>query len=123
MHGVGSLDGVPQSRIHIEMVVHADAPEDQHPILFLDFTDDLSPQVVPFEFDLARCQRAGKGARESAASRRHEVVERGRAFSELRQIGPVVLRNGPMHAELDQPVLGRQLRDAVRTAFAVNGHV
>jgi hypothetical protein len=62
VHGVGPLDGVAQSRVHVQRVVDADAPENQHPILFLDFTYDLSSQVISLEFDLARCQRAGKCA-------------------------------------------------------------
>jgi hypothetical protein len=62
MHGVGPLDGVAPSRVHIQMVLDANAPENQHPVFFLDFTNGLGSQVITLEFDLARYQRAGKGA-------------------------------------------------------------
>lgn len=62
MHGVGPLDGVAQSRVHVQMVVDVDAPENQHPVFFLDFTKGLGSQVITFEFDLARYQRTGKCA-------------------------------------------------------------
>ncbi len=108
MHGVGSLYSVPQSRIHVEMVIHADAPEDQHPILRFDFTDDFSPQVVTLEFDLARCQRAGKCAEESAACSSHDIIDGRRMRGELTRLDAVVLCYSPVDAEQHRLIFRRK---------------
>jgi hypothetical protein len=43
----------------------------QNAVFLFHFSHDLCFQVVGTQLYLARCQRAGKGARESAARRSH----------------------------------------------------
>jgi hypothetical protein len=123
MHGMGSLDLFPQSGIHVEIVAHAYAPEDQHPIFFLDFTDYFSAQVVTLEFDLARCQRAGECAKESATSGGHDVIDGGRVGSKLIRLDTIMLGHGPVDAEQDRLIFSRK-KSLPQTAFhALNRHV
>ncbi len=103
-HGRLALIGGDPSKV----VGHPDAFDHQHLSLGLHVTHDLGREVVVVHRDLARSQRAGKSAGESATGSRHHVVDGGGVGLDLRWIEPVVSRNGSVDAEEDRFGFGRQ---------------
>lgn len=61
----------------------SDPLDHKHVVLGLDLADSLDLEPLALDVDLTRFQRAGKRAGQSAAGRRHDVVERGRVRREL----------------------------------------
>ena len=62
MHTVHSLDGISYLSRNFQIVVEADAADNQHPAVFLYFSCYVPNKIGRFQYYLARCQRAGKGA-------------------------------------------------------------
>ena len=74
-----------------------DAPDDQHAILALHLTGDLSRQFPVAGIDVARFQRTSEGPEHSTHGRRDDVVNRGSmGFGEHRRINLVMLRDGAL---------------------------
>jgi hypothetical protein len=59
--------------------------------VFFYFTTHFTDEALGRDFDLARCQRAGKGAGESAACRCDDVVDSRGVRRGLRRVHTVVL--------------------------------
>ena len=62
---------------HAEVVFDVDAAQDQHFDVLLHFPCNVRNQIIGSHDYLARCQRAGKGAGESAAGSRNHIIDRG----------------------------------------------
>ena len=58
-------------------VANHDALDHEHPVSVEDLAGRIHLVPVPLDFDLTRFQRACEGARQSAAGRGYDVVERG----------------------------------------------
>ena len=63
---------------------------------FGDIAFDRGCQIIGERNDLARCQRAGKGAEQSSTDRRDHVVERGRVL--FLGLHAVEFRDAAVHA-------------------------
>jgi hypothetical protein len=90
-----------------ESIAHVDALDHQHPVLRLDLPCRLDFVPVRIDFDLARLQRAGEGARESPPGGRHHVVERGRVRWVIVGAHAIVLGNLGVNPERHRLMLGR----------------
>jgi hypothetical protein len=90
-----------------ESIAHVDALDQQDPVLCLDLPRRLDFVPLRIDFDLARLQRAGEGARESPPGCRHHVVERGRVRWVILRAHPIVLGNLGMNPERHRLMLGR----------------
>jgi len=84
---------------HPQFVIHVDPTEDEHTLVLLDVTDHLRNEILGAEFYLARSQRAGKRARESATCRRDDVVDGCGMRLDLRHVDTVVLCDGPVNTK------------------------
>ena len=62
MHTIHSLDSISYISRDFQVVVDVDAADNQHPALFLHFSGYVPDKIARFQYYLARCQRAGKGA-------------------------------------------------------------
>ena len=94
-HGIAYRLGVR----HAQLVVHVDPPEDEYAPVLLDLTNHFCDEVCGLNLDLARSQRAGKCARQSATRRRDDVVD-GRGMGlDLVHVEAVMLRDRPMSTE------------------------
>ena len=77
------------------------ATNEQNTVVCLDDVTTCAPnQIVVLEWDLARYQRAGKRARQSANSSGYHVIERGGVWLRGREVGAIVRRDGAMDAEM-----------------------
>ena len=56
---------------------HVNAPEHEYPVLHLDFPSGHRRQLLATRRDLARLQRAAKGAEESAPCRGDHIIDGG----------------------------------------------
>jgi hypothetical protein len=101
------LDLVSPFRSHAQSIAHADALDDQHPILSLDLPDRLHFVPLRIDFNLTRLQRAGKGAGQSPPSCRHHIVERGRVRWIVLGAHAIVLGNLGVNTENHRLALGR----------------
>ena len=105
-----------------EPVAHVDAFDDQHAVLCLDLANGLDLIALGIDLDLTRLQRAGEGARQSAAGGGHYVVQcRGVGWVLLRP-DAVVLGHLGVHAEHNGRVLGGQKGKTLRAAKTLNPH-
>ncbi len=75
------------------------ASQDEDAAVLFNFAPNLTGQIRRLNDDLARCQRAGKGARESPAGGRDDVIEGGRVRLQNRRIDPVVFGNRSVRTE------------------------
>lgn len=73
MNLMHALDGLAIPLGGGEVVDDMNASDDQNLLLELNLTDRIGGQL--FDLNLARCQRAGKGARQSARSGSDDVVQ------------------------------------------------
>lgn len=64
-------------QIHLELIDHVDAADDQNLFLELDLTDRFRGQITFACRDTARLQRASEGAGQSTSCGGDHVVERG----------------------------------------------
>ena len=95
-----ALDGVAHVFGRGEPHRHVNPPDHEHAVFGFDFARHVRAQLAAARVDLARLQRAAKGAEHSTGRRRHDVVERrGVGLGERRRIDFVVLRDRAMHAE------------------------
>ncbi len=104
-----------------QVVGNMDTADDEHAVLGFDFTGDPANEVVTFDRDPARCQRACKGAGESAARRRHDIIERRGVRLLPRHIDAVVLGDIAMNAEPHRLGLGGKVRVTEATTNTTNG--
>jgi hypothetical protein len=68
-----------------------------HLVLGLYLPHGVGVEALPVEGNMARCQRAGKGAEQSAAGCRNQVVERRRVRLLVLGRDAVVLSDPAMH--------------------------
>jgi hypothetical protein len=80
MHALGIRASVLR---HGEAVMDSDALDHQHPVLGLDLADRLDLEPLTLNLDLARLQRPGESAGQSAAGGGDDVVKRGGVRREL----------------------------------------
>jgi hypothetical protein len=78
--------------------------------------------VLRIDFDVTRFQRAGEGAGQSAARSRHHVVERRRVRWVLLGTDAVMLGDLGVNPERDRLLLGREIRQALRSAEPLDAH-
>jgi len=76
-----------------------DPPNDEHAAVLLDITNHLRDEILGPDLYLARCQRAGKCARESAARRRNDVVDGRGMRLDLRHVDAVMRRDRAVNTE------------------------
>ncbi len=94
-----TLDDLAWCVLGSEQIPHVHSPQDEDVSLLLHLPTNLAGQVGGSDFDLARCQRAGKGARESACGRRNHVVYGCGVGLVRSRIDPVVFRDRSMDTE------------------------
>ena len=106
MHRVDLVDALynrprffRRDQAHLDM----DPPDDQHPVLSLNLTGNLSRQPPVAGIDLARFQRTSKSSHHSTGGCRNDVINRRsvRLFQFLR-INFVMFGNCPMDAVYDR---------------------
>lgn len=103
MHRVDFVDALynrprffRRDQAHLDM----DSPDDQHTVLSLDLTSNLSCQSPVAGIDVARFQRTSKGPQHSTRSGRDDIIERRSVrFGQRRRIHFVVLRDAAVHTE------------------------
>ena len=78
------------------------ALDDENPVFVFHFADDFGGELAAGRIDLARLQRASKGAEESAAGGGDEVVDGGGVRLRDRRLHAVVLGDRAMHTEVDR---------------------
>ncbi len=84
---------------HRQFVIHVDPAQDEHTAVLLDVTHHLRDEILRAEPYLARCQRAGKCARQSATRRRNHIVDGRGMRLDLRHVDAVVLGDRPVNTE------------------------
>ena len=84
---------------HVQFVFHVDPPNDEDTALLLNLTNHLCDEILGLDVYLARTQRAGKSARESATRRRNDVVDGRGMRLELGRVEAVMLRDRPVSTE------------------------
>jgi hypothetical protein len=72
-----ALNGFPVFGGCFEVVDHVNTPDHQHPAFFFNFSLYFSYQQTVSGRNLARFQRAAKGAGQSAACCGHQVIQGG----------------------------------------------
>jgi hypothetical protein len=78
--------------------------------LRLYFTDSIGVEAIFVEGNLTRCQRASKGAEQSATSRCDHIVEGGGVRLHFVRRGSVVFGDLTMRAEQHGVLLRREMR-------------
>jgi hypothetical protein len=78
MKAMDSLDLLSADVGNPEPIPNGDAANDENLVLDDNVADRLDLVALRINIDLTRLQRAGESARQSAAGRRDDVVERGR---------------------------------------------
>jgi hypothetical protein len=104
---VDALGLVSPFRSDGESIAHVDAFDDQHAVLGLDLAHRLDFVALRIDFDLARLQRAGKGAGQSPPGCRHHVVERGRVGWVIVAADAIVFGDLGVNPESDRLTLSR----------------
>lgn len=122
MEGVHPFGLFPARVIDREAITHADAFDHEHVVLGLDLADRLDLVALRIDFDLTRFQRARERASQSPASRRDDVVERGRVRRIAVRIHAVVLGDLGMHAKHNRFGLRGQMREPLRSAEPFDPH-
>lgn len=105
-----------------EPVVNGYPPDHEHLVLEHHLADRLDLVALRIDLDVTRLQRAGEGASQSAASGRHDVVERGRMWGILVRADTVMLRDLGMDPERHRLVLSGQVREPLRAAQPLDFH-
>lgn len=108
---------------YLKPVLHVDGSYYQHPILLSDLAHDLSDQVVILQRDLARCQRAGEGARQSTTRGCDDIIDGGSMWLQRFFRQSVVLSDRAMHSEFHRFGFGGNLCRAEWTAEPPNSDV
>ena len=95
-----------------ELQPHMNPPDHQDVVLQLDFTDGFRDETIVRCRNLARLQRASKGAGESAGGGGDNVVQGGRVFLERSGRQLVMRGHGAVRAEDHRFAFGGQVRPA-----------
>jgi hypothetical protein len=82
---VHALGHVPLVGRHGDAVSHGDPLDYEHAVAVEDLADGFDFVALRIDFDVTRLQRAGEGARQSAAGGRDDVVERRRVRLQIRR--------------------------------------
>lgn len=86
---------------HAQFVFHVHPPQDEHIAVLLNITNHFCDEILGPNGYLARTQRAGKCAYESATCRSNHVVD-GRCMRlDRRHVYTVVFRDRPVNTEND----------------------
>ena len=118
MDRVDSLDRLAVTIRRRQVVNDANAFDDQDLLLELHFANSVSGQL--FDLDLARYQRAGKSARQSAGRRSDDVVERRRMRLVSICTDAVVFCDSAMDPKPDRLPLSWQPSQPNRPSFTFN---
>lgn len=105
-----------------EPIVNGDALDDEHLFLEHHLADRLDLVALRIDIDVARFQRAGEGAGQSAASGRHDVVQRCCVRGVLVGADAVVLSDLGMNAKRHRLMFGRQVREPLRATQPLDPH-
>jgi hypothetical protein len=119
---VNAFDRLAMFRRSVEVVDDVDPSDDEHALFGFDLPGDVRLQAAAAGVDLARLQRAPKGAGQSPSRGGHDVVQRRRV--RLRHVGTdaVPSGDGSMHAEANGRCLGRQMRESQRPDLPLDAH-
>ena len=109
-------------RGHRKAVMDHDPLDHEHFVLGLYLANSLHLEPVGVDVNLTRLQRAGEGARQSAAGGGYDVVECRRVWRELVRRNPVVLSDLGMHPERDWVLFSRKVCQALGTAKPLDTH-
>ena len=101
MHLQNSFDGIVDVVRDHEFVLGVYASQHEYVVVLLDLAGYLGDEVLCTDVYLARCQRTGKCAGESATRRRDDVVDRRRMRIQVTLLDAVMLGNRSMNAEHD----------------------
>ena len=101
---------------HRQPVMDGDPLDDEHLVLCLDLPHGLRLEVIGLDFDLTRLQRACERSCQSAAGRSDDIVQRRRVRRELLRRDAVVRGHFGVDTEADRLLLGRKVRQALRSA-------
>ncbi len=123
MHFVHALGGFTFVLRHLQRVFHMYPSYHQHCPIFFDFPGNFARQIVGAHGDLARSQRAGKSARESASGRRNDIVDCRRVRLRLAHINAIVLGDRAVDTKQDRLAFGRKCGRSERTAESANMHL
>lgn len=118
MNRMDTLDRLAIPPVRGEMVDDVNAPDDEDLLIELDLADRVGGQF--FDRDLARCQRACKGARQSARGRGDDVVERRRVRLVRVRADAVMLRDRAMESKPDRFLFSRQPGQTDRASFTLD---
>lgn len=123
IHPVYAFDRLSRRFRGRDRQVDVNAPDDQHVVLSFHFADDVGLQPAAACVNLARFQRASKGAHHSTGRGGDDIVDRGGVrFAERCRIDFVVLGNRSMHAEWHRVDFARKARDPQGPFHSFNRH-
>jgi len=91
-------------------------------VLVVDLTDCLYLQLILLDGDVARFQRAGKGAGQSAAGGGHDVVKSRGVRWILIRLDAIVHGHLGVNAEGHRLLLGGQVGQPLRATQALDAH-
>lgn len=123
MHLPNSLDYIAHALGNPQPVRHVNTPDDQNAAVLANLPADLSGEIVWLELNVARCQRAGKSARQSATCGRHHVIECGGVPVHLGHVHAVVLGDGAVHTKENRLLLSREPGTPERSTEPLDGDV
>jgi hypothetical protein len=101
-------------------VGHDDALDDQRLVLKNDLADRYDAEIIRVNIDVTRFQRAGKGARQSPARGRDDIVQRRRARGKVVGADAVVLGDLGVDAEGHGVHLGGEVSQPLGPAQALD---
>jgi hypothetical protein len=122
MEAVHPLDLLASLLRSAELVANGDSFDHEHVVLQENLAHGFNFEALPLDVDLTRLQRACERAGQSAAGGGHDIVERRRVRMELFGIGPIMLGHLGVHPKRHRLGLRGQVRQALRTAEALNPH-
>ena len=102
--------------------MNGDALDDEHLFLEHHLADCLDLIALRIDIDVARFQRAGEGAGQSAASGRHDVIQRRCVRGVLVGADAVVLSDLGMNAKRHRLMFGWQVREPLRATQPLDPH-
>lgn len=123
MYVVGALGRLPMFGIELEAVTHVNAADDKHVFFCFDFASRFRDQPALSGRNVARLQRATKGASQSAGGGSDHVVEGGRMWIVDVCINAVMLGDLGMNAEESGILFPRKVSVTKRTFDPFYPHV
>lgn len=123
MYAVNAFDNFPLVLPGTQAVVGVNPFQNEHIPVDFYFPRDLRSEIQVTGIDLTRFQCAPEGSGQSAARRRHHIVNRSRVRGKLARRNFVVFRNSRVDAKDHGPLLGGQVRPADRPHLAFNPHL